>query len=122
MYFDGACRNNGQPTARSSCGVFFGDYSHPMTSQKLLSVTTNTAAEIQGATFLCKQLIAHIKDGNVVPYAIARGDSNLVISNINRGVIQSYTKHARMPNNAHWRELNECVNEISLLGTTLKWV
>jgi ribonuclease HI len=63
VYIDGACRNNGAPTARASYGVYFGPDS-PYNSYGLLSDSlpqTSTRAEIEA---LCQaiEIVCEITD------------------------------------------------------------
>jgi len=50
VYTDGACENNGKPTAKAGIGVWFG-HNHPMNvSEPVKGPNTNNVAEIEAAT------------------------------------------------------------------------
>ncbi|KAJ9148650.1 hypothetical protein NKR23_g5014 [Pleurostoma richardsiae] len=110
VFTDGACRDNGRPTARASWGVYFGPNSRYNSSGRLEPPmrVTNSRAEIE-AMWQALRIIEGIATGdNDIRFAYIMSDSKYLVDSMNRWMPGWIASGGRRPNGRpveHWEEL-----------------
>lgn len=127
--FDGACRGNGgrSELTASAAAVFCDSYDSEFTTARVLDVTTNNAAEINGAilaTGAVHQIVGMLQERKKpFPKFVICGDSEMTIAAVKSGRVLAYKSSDKLPNSKLWVSLaKELLRLPDSVPLTWRWV